>query len=339
MSFYYKSKRKTTPKIDRGYVSDDQTDEFSYPIAGNRNHSENSSFALGARKNTAIVRIWPRRNVPGMKLDIGGMLKEAGPSERMGHALGKSGYYSAAFILQRVLADSLDVDPEEIEIASMVRRLAEENRHVGEIILADRLANGSGFVRELNEKFDAYLELCLTGRSAANIHSPFAEYVISEAHAASCKTVCFRCLQTYYNSVFHGLLDWRMGMMLLRVMHDANYRCGLDLNFDYREFFKMEDTVTEAARLLALSAGDKRPDDRIFIHLPTQTCPIALINVFDGEKVVGIAPGLWERDAHLYEENAELRAWLASFGAENVVWADQFNVLRQAPQVVQALGQ
>ena len=31
----------------------------------------------------------------------------------------RSGYYSAAFLLQRILADKLDVDPTEIEIADI----------------------------------------------------------------------------------------------------------------------------------------------------------------------------------------------------------------------------
>jgi hypothetical protein len=327
---------KKIPKISRAIPHDSAAGPFSHHKTEDENYLKNGLFALGARKNTAIVRIWPRANVPGMRLDIG-VAQDGNPSDLLGHALSKAGYYSAAFILQRVLADSLDVDPEEIEVASMVRRLTEENRYVGEIILADRLANGSGFVRELKEKFDAYLELCLTGQSAAKTHSPFAEYIISPAHAESCKTVCFRCLQTFYNLVFHGLLDWRLGIMLLRVMHDKDYRCGLDLNFKYPEFLKVEDTVTAAARLLALSAGDKADDDKMFVHKPYPGCPLAVVRIFGGKKPVGITPGLWERNAHEHEKNSKLGRWLSSLNAENVVWVDVFNILRQAPLVVRAL--
>jgi len=73
----------------------------------------------------------------------------------------RSAYYSATFLLQRVLANKLDVDPTEIEIADIVKNeLIEDSvirRNVAEIILTDELPNGSGFVRYLYNKFEEIL--------------------------------------------------------------------------------------------------------------------------------------------------------------------------------------
>ncbi|WP_157600645.1 DUF1998 domain-containing protein, partial [Sphingobacterium spiritivorum] len=71
----------------------------------------------------------------------------------------RSGYYSAAFLLQRILADRLDVDPTEIEIADISMKVLEDgtNRRIAEIILTDELPNGSGFVRFLYNDFQNIL--------------------------------------------------------------------------------------------------------------------------------------------------------------------------------------
>ena len=33
---------------------------------------------------------------------------------------------------------------------------------------------------------------------------------------------------------YHGLLDWRLGLALIKVLIDPDFQCGLDKNFNYR---------------------------------------------------------------------------------------------------------
>ena len=65
---------------------------------------------------------------------------------------------SAAYLLQRVLADDRDVSPEEIEIAAITEIKLEDHseRSVGIIVLADELPNGSGFVEYLQTNIQLF---------------------------------------------------------------------------------------------------------------------------------------------------------------------------------------
>ena len=125
----------------------------------------------------------------------------------------RSAFYSAAFLLQRTLADALDVDPNEIAIADIRRVLLHDDRKTAEIVLTDELANGSGFVRQLFNNFEQYSRKILTntadGSYAATLHTP--------EHRAACADACYKCLKVFRNMNFHGLLDWRLGMALIRV--------------------------------------------------------------------------------------------------------------------------
>jgi hypothetical protein len=294
-------------------------------------------YALGARKRTAVLKIHPRGPVSGLMLDIG--KQEAGNDQsenipsQLDHALGKAGFYSAAFILQRVLADELDVNPEEIEVASMIRRKADDEAWVGEIVLVDRLANGSGFVRYLAENLPDILDKCLGIQSG----SAFAQNtILSTYHAEKCATACPQCLLNYYNSAFHGLLDWRLGMMILRAIRDPDYRCGLNdesVLKDAPEFRGTLETSKKAAQLLRASSNgsleilhqDRLP--ALFKYVRKDKQPI----------LVGMSPGMWSRDAHAHSD------WLGEYIAEHnpegwkVRWTDLFNVLRQPTQALKAL--
>ncbi len=47
----------------------------------------------------------------------------------------------------------------------------------------------------------------------------------------SCDDSCYKCLKTYRNMNYHGLLDWRLGVSWLRLMMDKNYKCATDGDF------------------------------------------------------------------------------------------------------------
>ncbi len=167
----------------------------------------------------------------------------------------RSAFYSAAFILQRVIADKLDVDPVEIEIADIRRVTSENGQNTAEIILTDELPNGSGFVRKLFDEIDQIITECVEPISAREAF-PLSSYLLSiqsEKHQ-SCKDACYDCLKVFRNMNYHGLLDWRLGIALLRVLANPTYQAGADGKFnDFYELNGWQNETIHLARNFAAS--------------------------------------------------------------------------------------
>ena len=204
---------------------------------------EAEEIALASNKNTEIFRVAPS-NVP-LELDLNMFFSETDLPHIKAQSNGvRSGYYSAAFLLQRILADKLDVDPTEIEIADISMKMLDDgtNRKIAEIILTDELPNGSGFVRYLYDNFQSVIT------EAMNPSNPnsYLGKIHSETHIEKCKDACYDCLKVYRNMNYHSLLDWRLGFSMLRVMNDETFVCGTDGNFD---FVELRDWLSFAAEL------------------------------------------------------------------------------------------
>lgn len=227
------SVRFTQQWISQSVIAENQLNPFNengysyqiYPDAATER------IALATNKNTEIFRIAPSTVPLDLNLSMFSMDFDSPSIKAQANGV-RSGYYSAAFLLQRILADKLDVDPTEIEIADIVKKeLVEKsiiNRHVAEIILTDELANGSGFVRYLYNYFDQIL------REVINPVDPMSYFgkIHSDQHRKVCKDACYECLKVYRNMNYHSLLDWRLGLAMMRVLHDGNYVCGADGNFE-----------------------------------------------------------------------------------------------------------
>lgn len=117
----------------------------------------------------------------------------------------RAAYYSAATILINTLADKLDIDPAEVEISGLVPTVDGATK----ILLSDRLENGSGFVEYLKKNWKEILDKS------------------KEYKCSKCETSCVYCLQSFNNRVIHPLLDWRLGVDLLKLM------AGETLDFKY----------------------------------------------------------------------------------------------------------
>jgi hypothetical protein len=153
-------------------------------------------------------------------------------------------YYSAATLIQRTFADELDIQPEEIEISE----IKVENGYPC-IYLSDALANGSGYVGMLMEKVaggKTRLQELLE-----KIVSFKGSYLSSILNHKDCSSSCPRCLRTYQNAGYHHVLDWRLGVDLIKLMLDNSYDMGYtDLDStpygDLRELMRMAgETVTK----------------------------------------------------------------------------------------------
>jgi len=134
----------------------------------------------------------------------------------------------------------MDIDPDEIEVANILRLKHNGDKRQGQIILNDRLPNGAGFVAHLRAQFSEVL---------AGICSPpadsYAASITDEKHRR-CDTACPTCLNSYGNMAYHGLTDWRLGYAVLRLLSDSNYCVGLDDDFSQPE---LDDWCNLAGRL------------------------------------------------------------------------------------------
>lgn len=253
--------------------------------------------ALAAGKTTEILRIHPASVPPGLNLD---------PVHS--HRAVRAAVISSAFMLQRVLADNFDIDPDEIEVANISTRTLSNQLKVGEIVLSDRLPNGAGFVREAhNNLLDILRELCHPSRQGS-----YAEFLQRAEHLA-CDSSCYDCLKVYRNMTYHGLLDWRLALSYLRILLDNNYRAGLDGDFSSPELTGWLNT--------ALTVRDNFLS---YFRYQPETWGILPGFTAGGDRYIVIHP-LWDNN----RPEGILRDAVSAAGGNIAGFLDTFNLLRR----------
>ena len=138
-------------------------------------------------------------------------------------------FYSAATLIQRTFADSIDIDPSEIEISEVK---IDENGWPS-VYLNDKAINGAGFVSMLCSKDPRSgkirIEDIMNDIVSPEPRSKFIRSI--KEHEDQCMTSCPKCLNTFYNRGLHHVLDWRLGMDLIKLLLDKDYKMGFeDLN-------------------------------------------------------------------------------------------------------------
>ena len=129
---------------------------------------------------------------------------------------------------------------------------SENGRDTAEIILTDELPNGSGFVRHL---FNNINDVILKTTNKQDDEG-YLEQIHSDSHSNDCKDACYDCLKVFRNMNYHGLLDWRLGIALLRIMIDKDYKAGADGKFyKYLELKDWQENAFEDAKLFSKSFG------------------------------------------------------------------------------------
>lgn len=195
---------------------------------------ENFSFdiAIGSRKPTEMIKleICTGNDYVDLNLTTGN------------ESAIRAAFFSAAFLLQRTLADRLDVSPDEIEISEKI----ENDRPV--IYLSDAAPNGAGIVSYLYQK--NHLEEMID--DIIDFRTPFMRSLIDDTHRHKCKTACQDCLLTYSNRGYHHVLDWRLGVSILRLMKDSTFDIGFNpaTRTQYQEFADYDEIVLECAQKL-----------------------------------------------------------------------------------------
>jgi hypothetical protein len=178
---------------------------------------------LAANKVSDSLLVYPNNLPKGISIDVNDM-------DMYRSTARKAALYSAAYILQRVVAEKLDIDPSEIEILE-IHKVHNSDRWG--FYLSDKLENGSGFVRHLKEYFENFLKICLGEHE--NDNSSLIQELFSDKHRCKCATSCYDCLNGYFNRSFHPILDWRLGISVIRGMYDPDYQYGKDGNFNFPE--------------------------------------------------------------------------------------------------------
>lgn len=260
-------------------------------------------IAIGAKKITDILGI-SIKNVP---LGINVKLEQ---KDKFRDTAIKAAHYSAAFILQRVLASELDIDPTEIEIPEI-----KDNDGIVQIIFCDTLPNGSGFVRYLKDNFENILG------KIVKVESKFIESVLDENHKNTCQSSCPKCLNSYFNQDYHHILDWRLGLDLIYLMYDSAYDCGLSNKNNLENSF-LKDTKELAENMIQLG-GEVTNDYEIGAYYTK-----SVIGLNEEKKTLFmISHPFWDKDS--IPDNS----WLNEIMEKEPLFVDLFNVQRRANEV------
>lgn len=279
------------------------------PIPG----SEEEILSLVSGKVTEVFRVEPI-NLP-LSIEV-----DPFSSNKFKSSSSKGAFYSAAFLLQRTLAASLDIDPEEIEIASIESIEFPDHdgitgRRSASIVLTDELPNGSGFVKKLYNDFDNYLRRCTNP-----LNNDEERYNYNILQNQTCKDASYQDLKNYRNMSFHSLLDWRLGVGILRLMADKNYNSGLhEEDYSKAELLDWKNFTKELQQQFINSFSEKVTGST-FGELNGFT-------LYENYKVIIVHP-FWNVSTNQPEENILTRA-IADAGIENLFFIDTFNLHRR----------
>ena len=203
-------------------------------------------IALGSKKVTEMIKLELKSYPEALDLSL-----NTGNRSAI-----RAAFYSAAFLLQRALADKLDVQPDEIEICEKI----DDEHEYPSLYLSDALPNGAGFVSylyedgKLEELIRSIVEFNSFDLAKTSKEKSFMQTLISKEHKCNCLTACQKCLLTFSNRGFHHVLDWRLGIGLLRLMIDKEYDFGFNPanRKNYGELSDLGHIIQECAKKINL---------------------------------------------------------------------------------------
>jgi len=258
---------------------------------------QTEKIALGAGKNTEILRLSPVLVPNGFNLN---------PFHPQSRGSVRASIISAAFLLQRVIADNLDIEPDELEVINISRKTLANQSIVANLALSDRLPNGAGFVNWAYNNLSTILsDICIG-------NNKFSFGLIKPKHILECDSACYECLRVYRNMTYHGLLDWRLALSYLKTIYDPQYRAGLDGIFTSPELTGWQDK----AQIL------RDNFDKYFGYQNTTWG--VLPGIIAGHTKIIIAHPLWDT----VNPQGILAEAVAAAGG-NVLYIDTFNLLRR----------
>jgi len=294
--------------------------KYNHPVLleqwkkSDENEEGAEKIALASTKLTNVFSIAPRSVPLGLNLDP--MLE--------GSAV-KSAYISAAFLLRAIAADYMDIDPEELDICDYhVEKLPDFNTQIGEIIMNDHLPNGSGFSLYLAKNWSKMLGGLVRYSAERN----FISTLFSPEHY-ECVDACYQCLKNYRNMGFHSVLDWRLGVSMLKILIDQKYSAGLDGDFsapELRGWIERGNALIESLSNAFPQAVKKCNFGKL---------PGFILDEDDDERKVILVHELWDIKNPL--EHSILAEAVSHAGSNDVRFIDYFNLHRRASWAIQNL--
>lgn len=268
-------------------------------------------FALASAKTTDVLRIRPTGIANGLNMDPVSVMPNVGV---------KAAYYSAGFILRSVVAETLDIEPEELDIGSVLRVPSVDNDYAGELVINDRLPNGAGFTRWLSENLAEVLTNTVAARPG---NVDYVGQLMSDEHRQSCDAASYCCLAEYRNMSYHGLLDWRLGLSLIWILADSTFSCGLNGQFDTPFLVDWPD----------LARGLR---DSLCTSFECEAREFGSLSGFSvgGRDIIVIHP-LWNS----MRPRGELARAIADSNSEGVRFLDTFNLQRRPARAYESLAQ
>lgn len=234
---------------------------------------------LMSRKTTDALFLTPASLPDGIDLGrVGRHLSDTGV---------RAGLLSATQLIVQRAALAMDIDPEEFD---PLEPRIQAGRPVLQI--ADYLSNGAGFCRRLAEDNGRFVMQLVRSMAEDTSRDPLTASYLGGDHREKCKAACYRCLQRYGNRSYHGLLDWRLGLSVLRTLIEPNWRVGLDGNWaaapETRDW--MPDAERLADDLSQLSPDRFRTSTAGHLRLPSVVSVAT-----DVERFVLVHP-FWDRN-------------------------------------------
>ncbi len=272
--------------------------------------NENMTVALASRKQTEVFSII-HASIPN-DLDLN-LLKK--------HSAMKGAYYSAAFLLRTLVAEHLDIDPEELDVGNIVRKRLQTGKDSGEIRLNDHLPNGAGFSTQIEKTLPTILN-----EIKNPINSRFMQSLYEEEHIQGCDSSCHKCLKAYRNIHYHGLLDWRLAVSLLKTFFSSSYKCGIDNDFSAPELEGWIDGINGAISLRNKFCLNFDCKPKEYGKLPG-FC-------INGKNIIILHP-FWNKNA---QAPLVANAMKEARQSTEPITVDTFNLLRRPSFVYQEIG-
>lgn len=196
-------------------------------------------IVLGAKKITELLKLKVRNCPNSIELRLHDGQGNSVVEPIIAAAI-KAAYYSAATLILRYFADEQDIQPEEIQISEVQI----DNDGYPYIYLNDALANGSGYMKLLQDiDLNNQPHIISIMEAIVNADGSYMQSLMSDEHKNECKSSCAKCLRTYQNQGYHHVLDWRLGIDLIKLMLDSNYDMGQTISTPYGDLYELIDEV------------------------------------------------------------------------------------------------
>lgn len=289
-------------------------------------------FWLAAPKTTDALFIAPVTINEGLRLEKVGSttaLMNSNASTAV-----RSAALSATYLLVNRAALELDLDPAEFDVIEP-RMYQVEGKPVPLLQITDHLVNGAGFCERLGRQ--AAGETFVT-RLIRSIVQDVGKYPLSDCldsdHPAKCDQACYKCLHRYGNQMYHGLLDWRLGLCFLKCLVDADFDCGLESDSDFEEPYLTDwkSTAIRLAEEMVTRFGGDVANDVL------RDCPLPAFRIQSGsDDWVIVCHPLWDPETTSRGLIGDARAHLMSLGDVRIESTDTFELARRQVKVYQEL--